>query len=76
VIQNWGQIFLCPTDGGNDLRTVVAYIDLNGGRAGRTENPKDYRFFGYAEALAGNEVLQLAAAIREDRMGCRIEAGR
>jgi hypothetical protein len=45
-------------DGGQALRTVAAYIDLNGVRAGQAQDPKDYRFCGYAEALAGNEALQ------------------
>jgi len=35
------------------LKTVAAYIDLNAVRAGLVEDPKDYRFCGYAEALAG-----------------------
>jgi putative transposase len=37
------------------LRTVAAYIDLNPVRAGLVEDPKDYRFCGYAEAVAGRE---------------------
>ena len=37
------------------LATVAAYIDLNSVRAGLTEDPKDYRFCGYAEAVAGRE---------------------
>jgi len=37
------------------LRTVAAYIDLNAVRAGLVEDPKDYRFCGYAEALAGGK---------------------
>jgi len=35
------------------LRTVAAYIDLNPVRAGLVKDPKDYRFCGYAEAVAG-----------------------
>jgi len=34
------------------LRTVAAYIDLNPVRAGLVEDPKDYRFCGYAEDRA------------------------
>lgn len=34
------------------LRAVCAYVDLNGVRAGLAGDPKDYRFSGYAEALA------------------------
>ena len=37
------------------LRTVAAYIDLNPVRAGMVEDPKDYRFCGYGEALAGSK---------------------
>ncbi|MFP4203829.1 MAG: transposase [Opitutales bacterium] len=36
------------------LETVAAYIDLNSVRAGLAEDPKKYRFCGYAEALAGS----------------------
>ena len=39
---------------GNPLQTMAAYIDLNPVRAGIVEDPKDYRFCGYAEAVAGN----------------------
>lgn len=35
------------------LRAIAAYIDLNAVRAGMVEDPKDYRFCGYAEAVAG-----------------------
>jgi len=38
---------------GNPLQTMAAYIDLNPVRAGLAADPKDYRFCGYAEALAG-----------------------
>jgi len=40
---------------GTTLATIAAYIDLNCVRAGIVEDPKDYRFCGYAEALAGDE---------------------
>jgi putative transposase len=40
------------------LRTVAAYIDLNCVRAGIQSDPKDYRFCGYAEAVAGNELMR------------------
>ncbi len=43
---------------GNALRTMTAYIDLNAVRAGLVEDPKDYRFCGYAEAVAGNTSAQ------------------
>lgn len=40
------------------LRTVAAYIDLNPVRAGLVEDPKDYRFCSYAEAVAGNVIAK------------------
>jgi len=40
---------------GNALQTMAAYIDLNPVRAGLVEDPKDYRFCGYAEAVAGRK---------------------
>jgi REP-associated tyrosine transposase len=40
------------------LQTMAAYIDLNAVRAGLTTDPKDYRFCGYAEAIAGNLLAQ------------------
>ena len=36
------------------LRTVAAYIDLNPVRAGLVNDPKDYRWCGYAEAVVGD----------------------
>ena len=35
------------------LRTMAAYIDLNPVRAGMVSDPADYRWSGYAEAMAG-----------------------
>jgi hypothetical protein len=35
------------------LRTIAAYIDLNPVRAGMVEDPADYRWSGYAEAMSG-----------------------
>ncbi|MFP4259579.1 MAG: transposase [Opitutales bacterium] len=37
---------------GRAMQTMAAYIDLNPVRAGIVEDPKDYRFCGYAEAIA------------------------
>jgi len=39
-------------DGGRPLAAVAAYIELNPVRAGVCRDPKDYRYCGYAEALA------------------------
>jgi hypothetical protein len=36
------------------LRIMSAYVDLNCVRANLRDDPKDYRFCGYAEAVAGN----------------------
>ena len=40
------------------LRTMAAYIDLNPVRAGLVDDPKDYRFCGYAEAVAGRSTAR------------------
>ena len=48
------------------LMTVAAYIELNPVRAGLCDDPKDYRFCGYAEALGGEAIAQNGiAAIAE-----------
>ena len=39
---------------GTALRTVSAYIDLNAVRGGLCEDPKDYRYCGYGEAMGGS----------------------
>jgi hypothetical protein len=39
---------------GEALRAMAAYIDLNPVRAGIVDDPKDYRWCGYAEAVAGS----------------------
>jgi putative transposase len=44
-------------EGGQALSAVAAYIDLNPLRAGLCEDPKDYRYCGYAEAIAKNSAL-------------------
>lgn len=40
---------------GEALTTMAAYIDLNAVRAGLVEDPKDYRWCGYGEALGGRK---------------------
>lgn len=40
---------------GEALRTMAAYIDLNPVRAGLCQSPSDYRWCGYAEAIAGSK---------------------
>ncbi len=39
----------------NALLTMAAYIDLNPVRAGMVEDPKDYRWCGYGEAVVGSQ---------------------
>ena len=40
---------------GHAARVVAAYIDLNPVRAGMVSDPKDYRWCGYGEAVAGKQ---------------------
>ncbi len=40
------------------LMSVAAYVDLNAVRAGIVADPKDYRWCGYAEAVAGKSVAR------------------
>ena len=42
---------------GEALAAVAAYIELNPVRAGLCADPKDYRYSGYAEALAKGSLL-------------------
>jgi putative transposase len=53
---------------GQALSAVAAYIDLNPLRAGLCQDPKDYRYSGYAEAIAKNSAqaklgLQIALGL-------------
>jgi putative transposase len=48
---------------GNPLQTVAAYIDLNPVRAGMVEDPGEYRFCGYAEAVAGNRSARTGLSV-------------
>jgi putative transposase len=54
--ERFGSTLIDPI--GHTRRTVAAYIDLNCVRAGLAEDPKDYRFCGYAEAIGGAERAQ------------------
>ena len=51
------------------LSTMSAYIDLNAVRAGLVEDPKDYRFCGYGEAVAGNKDARKGMLILYDILG-------
>jgi REP element-mobilizing transposase RayT len=50
------------------LQTMAAYIELNCVRAGLVRDPKDYRFCGYAEAVAGNDAAREGV---RSTLGCR-----
>ena len=50
----WGDRFKSLiVEGGRAARVVSAYIDLNPVRAGIVEDPKDYRWSGYGQAVSG-----------------------
>ena len=53
----------------NALSTMAAYIDLNAVRAGLVNDPKDYRFCGYGEAVAGNKSARKGMSILYDILG-------
>jgi hypothetical protein len=44
---------------GSVEQTIAAYIDLNCVRAGLASDPKDYRFCGYGQAVAGHVKAQM-----------------
>jgi REP element-mobilizing transposase RayT len=50
---------------GTALATMAAYIDMNPVRAGVVSDPKEYRWCGYAAAVAG---------VKEARVGLRVVA--
>ncbi len=44
---------------GRTLSIMAAYIDLNPVRAGIVKDPADYRWSGYAEAVAGRKTARM-----------------
>ena len=56
----WAERFksVIVEDQHSSVEAVAAYIDLNPVRAGLVEDPKDYRFCGYAAAVAGNTLAR------------------
>jgi REP element-mobilizing transposase RayT len=60
----WAERFksILVEDQPSAIQPVAAYIDLNSVRAGLSNDPKDYRWCGYAEAVAGNERAQKGLA--------------
>lgn len=61
----WEERFRSVVVGGswNAVLTVAAYIDLNCVRAGLADDPKDYRWCGYAEAVGGSQPARKALAV-------------
>jgi REP element-mobilizing transposase RayT len=66
----WAERFksLLVQSAGRAVCVVAAYIDLNPVRAGLVDDPKDYRFCGYSEAVAGRRIARagLIHVIGED----------
>jgi putative transposase len=56
------------------LAMVGAYIDLNAVRAGIVEDPKDYRFCGYGEAVGQGKLVAFPLLVRLAEMGFGVEA--
>ena len=59
------------------LATMAAYIDLNPVRAGLVSDPKDYRWCGYGEAVAGRKEAKRGMAVVVEYLkgkDCRGEA--
>ncbi|MFT4551044.1 MAG: putative transposase [Verrucomicrobiales bacterium] len=50
----------------HSLLKIAAYIDLNAVRAGLVEDPKDYRWCGYSEAVAGDKLARCGLATALD----------
>ena len=55
------------------LATAAAYIDLNPVRAGLVQDPKDFRYCGYAEALSGAELAVAGIGVLTERFGPRTD---
>ncbi|MGJ8673042.1 transposase [Rubritalea sp.] len=58
---------------GYAARVMAAYIDLNPVRAGMVSDPKEYRWCGYAESVAGRRVARLG--IKKVMESCEADAG-
>ncbi len=60
----WAERFksLIVENNPSSLAAVAAYIDLNPVRAGLVTDPKDYRWCGYAQAVAGDKRAQSGIA--------------
>jgi hypothetical protein len=75
----WEQRFksILVEDSPQALLTMAAYIDLNAVRAGLVEDPKDYRYSGYGEAMGGSEQARLGLRrVMQGAAGRRVSWGR
>src|SRR5690606_27693693 len=56
----WAERFksVLVEDDPGTLKMVAAYIDLNPVRAGLVEDPADYRWSGYGEAMGGGDAAR------------------
>jgi putative transposase len=61
--------------GSNALAIMAAYIDLNAVRAGIVDDPKDYRYCGYGQAVAGGRLAQAGLKTVLESLGQDPEAG-
>jgi len=59
----------------NALMTIAAYIELNPVRAGAVADPKNYRWSGYGEAVAGKQLARERLARMYDRVGAHSVCG-
>jgi len=57
-------------NGRQALLTMAAYIDLNPVRAGMVEDPKDYFWSGYGEAVAGKTAARRGLGMILEMSGC------
>jgi REP element-mobilizing transposase RayT len=58
------------------LLTIAAYIDLNAVRAGIVEDPGDYRFCGYGEALGGSKTARQGIMSLFEQLDYKADWGR
>ena len=61
------------------ISTMASYIDLNPVRAGLTNDPRDYRYCGYAEAVAGGKqaregIVQIMKSLDQDASWRKVSA--
>jgi REP element-mobilizing transposase RayT len=63
-------------EGGRAVATVAAYIDLNPVRATLCADPKDYRYCGYAEAIAKGSPEGIRTILGLPRTACPEELDR